>query len=278
VGDYPNGWVQVGSVNTCVQYTILPDGGKGGKNDEAMAMVLDEIAQSKGQQVASAAGETAPPETEKPPPAPAAEEETPQQPKEETVEESHELDHDLVEETYKPVPAASTADEQPKEQAQAAEEKPQVQEAVPAAPAASSESAAPATPSKSKVDLASVLHNKYKPLWLSAREGWTGGSHSDAVEYCNSVRGKSLCPYSAMCPHGPGNTVMGGRHQLTFEVEGTQWAPVMGGENHWVMIGKDGDGSSRCKTHRQLQGRAPAWGLTSDNADMKRHVMCCTVE
>ena len=39
-----------------------------------------------------------------------------------------------------------------------------------------------------------VLYEKYKPLWLSSREGWYGGS----------IRGKRLFPYAAMCPHGPG--------------------------------------------------------------------------
>ena len=85
-----------------------------------------------------------------------------------------------------------------------------------------------------KPHMALALHESHKPLWLSSREGWSGGLHSDAVTFCASVRGKRLCPYSAMCPHGPEGAIMGGRHRLEFDMEGEQYAPVMGGSNHWV--------------------------------------------
>lgn len=81
-----------------------------------------------------------------------------------------------------------------------------------------------------------------------------------------------------MCPHGPGNEVMGGRHRLEFVVNGEQYAPVLGGENHWVMVGNNGEADHKCKTHRQLEGHVPAWGLNGDNKEIKQHVMCCTVE
>lgn len=84
-------------------------------------------------------------------------------------------------------------------------------------------------------------------------------------------------PYSAMCPHGPSGVVMGGRHAVTFSVDGEQYAPVLGGENHWVQIGTMGDGTNVCKTHRQLNGHGPEWGVNKDNEELKRHVMCCTV-
>jgi len=127
-------------------------------------------------------------------------------------------------------------------------------------------------------DMAAILHEKFKPLWLSSNEGWNGGSHDDAVQFCSSIRGKKLCPYSAMCPHGPGKPVMGGRHQLTFTTTGEQYAPVMGGHNHWVYIGtKDDERSATCMTHRQLEGSSPSWGLNSDRSEVKQHIMCCTV-
>ena len=127
-------------------------------------------------------------------------------------------------------------------------------------------------------DMAAILHDKFKPLWLSSNEGWNGGSHDDAVQFCSTIRGKQLCPYSAMCPHGPGHAVMGGRHQLTFTTTGEQYAPVMGGHNHWVYIGtKDDERSATCMTHRQLEGSSPSWGLNSERSEVKQHIMCCTV-
>jgi hypothetical protein len=132
------------------------------------------------------------------------------------------------------------------------------------------------------------LHEQFKPLWLSSKEGWNGGSYADAVAFCNSVRGKQLCPYSVICPNGPGHAVMGGRHALEFKVEGEQYAPILGGDNHWVMVGntnnnnddetEDKDSStSKCMTHRQLEGKNPAWGLNGDRNEVKKHIMCCTV-
>jgi hypothetical protein len=132
------------------------------------------------------------------------------------------------------------------------------------------------------------LHEEFKPLWLSSAEGWKGGSYADAVAFCNSTRGKQLCPYSVICPNGPGHAVMGGRHALEFKVEGEQYAPILGGDNHWVMVGntnntddggtEDKDSSTKkCMTHRQLEGKNPEWGLNGDRSEVKQHIMCCTV-
>ena len=126
--------------------------------------------------------------------------------------------------------------------------------------------------------MTNALHERFKPLWLTSREGWDGGSHSDAVLLCDSVRGKALCPYSAVCPRGPGGSVLGGRHRLELGAEGEQYAPVAGGENHWVMIGeRGGEAGTRCMTHKQLEGRAPEWGLNRDRAEVKQYIMCCTI-
>jgi hypothetical protein len=130
-------------------------------------------------------------------------------------------------------------------------------------------------------------------MWLSSAEGWNGGSYTDAISFCDSVRGKKLCPYSVICPNGPGHAVMGGVHALEFKVDGEQYAPILGEENHWVMVGNytkhandegvtdEGDASgtttSKCMTHRQLEGKNPDWGLNGDRSEVKRHIMCCTV-
>lgn len=64
---------------------------------------------------------------------------------------------------------------------------------------------------------------------------------------------------------------MGGLHQQEFNIEGEQYAPVMGGKYHWVMIGNfnsinNADGTmimskdknmSTCQTHCQINGKNP---------------------
>lgn len=134
-----------------------------------------------------------------------------------------------------------------------------------------------ATNSENAFDLEKVMQDKLKPLWLGAAEGWNGGSHDDAVEYCKTIRGKQLCPYSAYCPYGAGKPVMG-RHKVDFNAQGELYAPVFGIENHWVMIGQKGENSATtCMSHYQLEGCNPAWGLTTDRPELKKYVMCCTM-
>eukprot|EP00578_Thalassiosira_sp_NH16_P004973 CAMPEP_0181140928 /NCGR_PEP_ID=MMETSP1071-20121207/35558_1 /TAXON_ID=35127 /ORGANISM="Thalassiosira sp., Strain NH16" /LENGTH=436 /DNA_ID=CAMNT_0023227897 /DNA_START=182 /DNA_END=1492 /DNA_ORIENTATION=- len=134
------------------------------------------------------------------------------------------------------------------------------------------------TSSIASFDLGKILHDKFKPLWLGSREGWNGGSHAEAMKFCNSIRGKELCPYSAMCPYGPGKNVMAGRKPVDFSVQGEQYAPVYGHANRWVLVGqKNGDPSTTCKSHEQLEMRPPVWGLNSDQSEKKLHIMCCTM-
>ena len=129
------------------------------------------------------------------------------------------------------------------------------------------------------IDIAKYLHQKYKPIWLSSEQGWNGGSHSDAIQFCSAIHGKQLCPYSAMCPHGEGHAVMGGRHSLEFDVEGEQYAPVLDDEEHWVMIGSvhDEQDSNKCRTHRETKGKAPDWGSSGGGKEMKLYIMCCSI-
>ena len=35
------------------------------------------------------------------------------------------------------------------------------------------------------------------PIWLDDSHGWSGGSYSDAEEFCAGIGGKRLCPYAA---------------------------------------------------------------------------------
>lgn len=327
IGDYTNGWVQVGVENVCVQVTIMGESNDDGTtttgSNEAMDGVLDEIKQSNihfagsntDQQQKEDAQEAEAPAAE----GSSVQEEEQVQVNEDANTQGHDTtdkpnyskyDQDaindvnnkeigLVEQVYVPSSQKKQEDEKTEQevvQQEVVEEKDtsskpveEVQQDEPAAPSSQSQSSssssfantdgkATATATSSKLNMTTILHQKFKPLWLSAKEGWTGGSHNDAAEYCRTIRGKQLCPYSAMCPHGPGHAVMGGRHQLEFNVEGVQYAPVLGGENHWVMIGTtENEGEMKCKTHRQLEGKLPEWGLTGDNPELKKYVMCCSI-
>ena len=236
ISDFVDGWVQVGSTNPCVEYTI--SGGLEAVDVTATSPVGGEVDNVHGSTNTF---------TE--------------------VEEDFDVAVGLVKETF--VPIVKPGPEYYIENDDHEEES-----------------------SSSKVELTVnstylQLHEQFKPLWLSSKEGWNGGSYADAVAFCNSVRGKQLCPYSVICPNGPGHAVMGGRHALEFKVEGEQYAPILGGDNHWVMVGninstddggtEDKDSStSKCMTHRQLEGKNPEWGLNGDKSEVKKHIMCCT--
>lgn len=142
------------------------------------------------------------------------------------------------------------------------------------------------------------------PIWLDKSHGWTGGSYEDGEKFCKGLD-KKLCPYTACecalcinviavrytfgkmltilhfslrldCPHGPGTHAMGG-HASDFNLEGEQWAPVYGENNHWVLIGrKYGNSATTCYSHDQLEGVPPEWGLTRGKPESKLHIQCCS--
>lgn len=107
------------------------------------------------------------------------------------------------------------------------------------------------------------------PIWLDESHGWTGGSHDDAMEFCETLGRRKLCPYVAYCPHGPGQSVMGG-HTHDFNTAGEQWAPIYGENNHWVMVGRKYDNSATtCMDNLALEGGEPYWGLGKERAEVK---------
>ena len=95
----------------------------------------------------------------------------------------------------------------------------------------------------------------------------------------NSTAHHVAVGFSLDCPHGPGMQPIG-KHSVDFNLEGEQWAPFGGaGEdtNNWVLIGrKYGNSATTCYTHKQLEGHLPTWGLSSDKANVKQHIQCCS--
>jgi hypothetical protein len=135
-----------------------------------------------------------------------------------------------------------------------------------------------------KYTLEASVMNIFHPAWFTAGQGgWDGGSHDDAVTFCEQFtgfngKGMELCPYHAYCPQGPAKPVITG-HNADFNEEGEQWAPVYGQSNHWVLIGKRGSNiSTTCLSHVQLTGEEPSWGLDGSSREMKKYVLCCSLQ
>ena len=115
----------------------------------------------------------------------------------------------------------------------------------------------------------------YGPFWITRANGWIGGNYNDAVTLCESFEAH-LCPYEAYCPLGKSRPVMPG-YPDDFDADEENYAPIGGFENSWINLGKkDGSGVTTCQGYSQLYSVQPAWGLTSDEPDMKKYIMCCT--
>jgi hypothetical protein len=51
-------------------------------------------------------------------------------------------------------------------------------------------------------DLEAAIKLELEPVWIDEEDGWEGGSHDDAEDFCENIVGKQLCPFAAYCPHG----------------------------------------------------------------------------
>uniref|UniRef100_A0A7S1YML9 DUF7495 domain-containing protein n=1 Tax=Skeletonema marinoi TaxID=267567 RepID=A0A7S1YML9_9STRA len=113
------------------------------------------------------------------------------------------------------------------------------------------------------------VFNELNPVWYGTDE-WISGSHDDALHFCN-FKGKSLCPYAAYCPYGPGkHPVDGWVASKEFE---EQWAP-MAQPNQWVLIGAENDNPfSQCQVTE-----SPSFGFDKSEPELKLHIMCCDKE
>eukprot|EP00804_Cyclotella_cryptica_P026901 CCRYP_019600-RA/>CCRYP_019600-RA protein AED:0.02 eAED:0.02 QI:71/1/1/1/1/1/3/1303/1133 len=119
-------------------------------------------------------------------------------------------------------------------------------------------------------------------IWYGISDGWKGGSHTDAIIFCNSQADDDgvpmeLCPYDAYCPNGPSKPTAPGNTYLGINEEREQWSPTLSKGNHWVLVGsRGGNDSTTCLDTWQLDGDDnPSWGLDGSNNDRKHHLMCC---
>ena len=113
-----------------------------------------------------------------------------------------------------------------------------------------------------------------QPAWFSVQDGWRGGSHTDAMMFCDS-KNKELCPLAAVCPHGPLQSPFEG---AVFDSSdpSEQWVPTINRPNQWLLIGPWGESTStQCMEYDKLNGQNPSWGLDGSSMELKRHVLCC---
>jgi hypothetical protein len=116
-----------------------------------------------------------------------------------------------------------------------------------------------------------------QPSWYDSSAGWTGGSHSDAIAFCRNNGGKDLCPYVGYCPHGEGYQPFPG-HPVDFNTETLQWSPWdEGTDKGWVLISqKYQNSATTCMKYSDLEGGIPPWDESSNLAERKKYILCCS--
>ena len=110
-----------------------------------------------------------------------------------------------------------------------------------------------------------IEHN-LKPVLYNRTSGWTGNTHSEALEFCRSRLSDStdLCPFSSLCPNGTTED-----QSIDTFSNGPVWAPMAGAGRTdvldlWVEMHYVG----QCKVQSNLD----------KDHDVTRYVMCCKPE
>ena len=128
-------------------------------------------------------------------------------------------------------------------------------------------------------DLEEVIKVTMQPTWYDSSGGWNGNSHSDAVDFCQKNGGKHLCPYVAYCPNGEGSQPFPG-HPVDFNTETImQWSPWNEDTGKgWVLVSRKYQNSATtCMTYSELEGGIPSWDESSNLAEAKKYILCCSV-
>lgn len=109
----------------------------------------------------------------------------------------------------------------------------------------------------------------FHPNLYDRSKGWNGQTYLEALEFCESQSMALPCPYSAICPDGPGSKPLGGNKD---EGSNGSFVPMIDGPNQWVSVSTD----ESCVKYETMFQSLPEWGNTGeDNEDMTRHVFCC---
>jgi hypothetical protein len=128
-------------------------------------------------------------------------------------------------------------------------------------------------------ELEHAVKNHYIPFWFGFKDGWSGGTYDDAVDFCANLdpgRGDNfhLCPMKVYCPNGPDTDKPLFLQREAFE--GEQWAPTTLAHNAWIQIGRiDPENPRTCTMYNENNQKDPDWGLDGSEPGLKQHIMCC---
>ena len=114
-----------------------------------------------------------------------------------------------------------------------------------------------------------LASEKYQPVWHNRNSGWVGQTYDEAVEFCESDRSFSLCPFEALCPMAELDAPLGG----IIADEPGQWAPISNFANGYVSVGPD----NTCKIFHVIFGQD--WEEDrAGNDEATRHVSILIIE
>ena len=257
ISDDPNAWVQVSTENTCLTYEYVnnknPQWGYSGEDNEEITRYiyccLTRVTTDSVEEASPAAAapeptnEPTPEPTNEPTPEPTSEptpeptnQPTPEPTNEPTPEPTNEPTPEPTNEpTPQPTPSPSAVLELPNEQTE---------------------------------ELYRAAEQAYQPLFFdqTSDPSWTGQAYLEALQFCANQDSRVPCPYTALCPAGPGSMPFGGIK--------TGFSPVINQPNSWVSVGSDGT----CQTYSDLYGSPPEWGLTGEGDSGLTQVIGCCID
>jgi len=119
------------------------------------------------------------------------------------------------------------------------------------------------------------VNDYFAPKSFNRESGYTGQSFHEALQYCKAIDGYDLCPYSAICPNGPDSKPMGGvrvSEKAQDPNDNGVWIPILDTINEWVQVSAQGE---TCIAYSHTHPDRPDWGMTGENEEITREVMCC---
>jgi hypothetical protein len=119
-----------------------------------------------------------------------------------------------------------------------------------------------------------AVFDKFRPFWFSDEEGWSGTTHNDAKQFCESIHNGlnpedtlHLCEAKAYCPNGSLDF-----KPLYYQMdayEGEQWSPIDSDDDQqqWIFVGSLG--REICHLNQ------PGMPVDELPKEVKKHVLCC---
>ena len=150
-----------------------------------------------------------------------------------------------------------------------------VEDPIPPPPPMSSSSASvSASDGGAMYQTEQAIFAKFRPFWFSDEEGWSGTTHTDAKQFCESIQNGPnpedtlhLCKAEAYCPNG--SVDLKPLYYQMDAYEGEQWSPIDSddGQQQWIFVGSLG--REICHLNH------PGMPVDELPKEVKKHVMCC---